>query len=67
MKPAKYYAVAVRKDDNELRELMNACLTKLMGSDKWKELIAKYIVEEQTESTVKTTANVTPVNTTAIV
>ena len=67
----EYYAVAVRKDDNDLRELMNAGLTELMNSDKWKELIAKYIVEEQTEPTVAptanetVTANVTPVNTTA--
>lgn len=67
----EYYAVAVRKDDNDLRELMNAGLTELMNSDKWKELIAKYIVEEQTEPTVAptanetVTANVTPVNTAA--
>ncbi|MCZ0861867.1 transporter substrate-binding domain-containing protein [Methanocorpusculum vombati] len=67
----EYYAVAVRKDDNDLRELMNAGLKDLMASEKWKELIAQYIVEDAAEPTVEPTANgtvvanTTPVNTTA--
>jgi polar amino acid transport system substrate-binding protein len=69
----EFYAVAVRKDDNDLRELMNAGLTELMASEKWNELIAQYIVEDETEPTVEPTvnetvvANTTPVNTTATV
>ncbi|MDV0440893.1 transporter substrate-binding domain-containing protein [Methanorbis furvi] len=43
----EFYGVAVRKDDNELRETMNAGLTKLMSSEKWNELIQKYIITEE--------------------
>ncbi|MCZ9312334.1 MAG: transporter substrate-binding domain-containing protein [Methanocorpusculum sp.] len=65
----EYYAVAVRKDDNDLRELMNAGITELMASEKWKQLIGQYIVEDVVEPTVNETvvATTTPVNTTATV
>lgn len=43
----EYYAVAVRKDDNELRELMTAGLTELMASEKWNELVKKDIITEE--------------------
>ncbi|HJJ98823.1 MAG TPA: ABC transporter substrate-binding protein [Methanocorpusculum sp.] len=36
------YAVAVRKDDNDLCDLINAGLTELKASEKWKELTAQY-------------------------
>ncbi|HJK08600.1 MAG TPA: transporter substrate-binding domain-containing protein [Methanocorpusculum sp.] len=63
----EYYAVAVRKDDNDLRELMNEGLTELMASDKWDELIAQYIVEDVAEPTVEPTTNETVVeNVTAV-
>ena len=63
----EYYAVAVRKDDNDLRELMNEGLTELMASDKWDELIAQYIVEDVAEPTVEPTTNETIVeNVTAV-
>lgn len=38
------YAVAMRKDDTELHALINEGLEKLMASDKWDELLQKYMV-----------------------
>ncbi|MDV0443288.1 transporter substrate-binding domain-containing protein [Methanorbis rubei] len=43
----EFYGVAVRKDDNELRATMDVGLAKLMASDKWTELIQKYIITDE--------------------
>lgn len=55
----EYYGVAVRKDDNDLRELMNEGLTELMASKKWNELIAEFLVTETVEPTGNATGNST--------
>ncbi|MDD3622342.1 MAG: ABC transporter substrate-binding protein [Methanofollis sp.] len=39
------YGVAVRKDDNELRAIINEGLDKLMNSPKWEELKQEYKME----------------------
>ena len=39
------YGVAMRNGDTELHTLINNGLTKLMASEKWNELLAKYIIE----------------------
>ncbi|MCX6090791.1 MAG: transporter substrate-binding domain-containing protein [Candidatus Atribacteria bacterium] len=36
------YAIAARKEDKELKEILNEGLKKLMASPKWEELIKKY-------------------------
>ncbi|WP_024821208.1 MULTISPECIES: ABC transporter substrate-binding protein [Aminobacterium] len=36
------YAVAIRKEDSDLKELINTGLDRLMSSPKWNELKAKY-------------------------
>ncbi|MDK2897656.1 MAG: polar amino acid transport system substrate-binding protein [Candidatus Atribacteria bacterium] len=36
------YAIAVRKEDTELKNMLNQGLEKLMSSPKWEELIQKY-------------------------
>ena len=38
------YGVAMRNGDTELHTLINNGLTKLMASEKWNELLAKYII-----------------------
>jgi polar amino acid transport system substrate-binding protein len=38
------YGIAVRKGDTELRQMMNSGIAKLQTSEKWQELIDKYIV-----------------------
>jgi len=38
------YGVAMRNDDTELHEIMNRGLAELMFSDKWDELLNKYII-----------------------
>lgn len=40
------YAVAMRNGDTDLQAIINDGLTKLMASDKWNELQAKYMIEE---------------------
>jgi polar amino acid transport system substrate-binding protein len=44
-KSGMQYGYAVRKEDAELLEALNEGLRKLMASDKWKELVAKYELE----------------------
>ncbi|HJJ30271.1 MAG TPA: transporter substrate-binding domain-containing protein [Methanocorpusculum sp.] len=39
------YGVAMRKDDTKLHALMNDGIAKLMASDKWDELLSKYLIE----------------------
>ncbi|KUG20925.1 extracellular solute-binding protein, family 3 [hydrocarbon metagenome] len=39
------YAIAVRKEDTELLEMLNEGLDRLMRSSKWQELIRKYGLE----------------------
>ncbi len=39
------YGVALRKGDAELEKIVNDGLTKLMASEKWNELLKKYIIE----------------------
>ena len=39
------YGVGVRKEDQELKALLNEGITKLKSSPKWDELIAKYFTE----------------------
>ena len=41
------YGVAMRNEDTELQEIINAGIADLMASDKWTELLNKYIVEEE--------------------
>lgn len=60
----EYYGVAVRKDDNDLRELMNEGLTELMASEKWNELIAEFLVTEMAEPTIESTTAVPTSNST---
>ena len=44
------YGVAMRNEDTELQDIINAGLEDLMASDKWTELLEKYIiVDESTE------------------
>ena len=40
------YAVAMRNEDTELQDIINAGLADLMASDKWTELLNKYIIED---------------------
>lgn len=40
------YGVAMRNGDTELQALINDGLTKLMASEKWNELLAKYDMKE---------------------
>ncbi|MEA1940535.1 MAG: transporter substrate-binding domain-containing protein, partial [Candidatus Caldatribacteriota bacterium] len=39
------YGVAVRKEDTELKEILNEGIKKLLKSQKWDELIIKYFSE----------------------
>jgi polar amino acid transport system substrate-binding protein len=39
------YGVAMRNGDTELQAKMNDGITKLMASEKWNELLAKYLIE----------------------
>jgi len=39
------YGVAMRNSDTELQTLVNDGLAKLMASEKWNELLAKYLIE----------------------
>ncbi|MEA1963755.1 MAG: basic amino acid ABC transporter substrate-binding protein [Candidatus Aerophobetes bacterium] len=45
IKTGEIYGYAVRKEDKELKRMLNEGLRKLMKSDKWDELIAKYMVK----------------------
>jgi len=45
IKTGEEYGVAVRKEDKELKEMLNEGITRLKKSPKWDELIAKYFTE----------------------
>ncbi len=45
IKTGEEYGVAVRKEDQELKELLNEGIAKLKKSAKWDELIAKYLTQ----------------------
>jgi len=45
IKTGEAYAVAVRKEDTELKEMLNEGIKKLLKSSKWDELITKYFSE----------------------
>jgi len=45
IKTGEIYGYAVRKEDKELKEMLNEGLRRLMKSPKWDELIAKYMVK----------------------
>jgi len=45
IKTGEEYGVAVRKEDQELKALLNEGIAKLKKSDKWDELIAKYLTK----------------------
>ena len=45
IKTDEIYAVGVRKEDKELKALLDEGITKLRKSPKWDELIAKYLVK----------------------
>ena len=45
IKTGEKYGVAVRKEDKELKALLDEGITKLLKSDKWDELIIKYFIE----------------------
>jgi len=40
------YGVAMRNEDTELQDIINAGIEDLMASDKWTELLNKYIITE---------------------
>jgi polar amino acid transport system substrate-binding protein len=40
------YGVAMRNEDVELHEIINAGIADLMASDKWDELLLKYVIVE---------------------
>jgi polar amino acid transport system substrate-binding protein len=40
------YGVAMRDEDVELHEIINAGIADLMASDKWDELLLKYVIVE---------------------
>ena len=42
------YGVAMRNEDTELHEIMNTGIAALMASEKWNELLSKYIIIEET-------------------
>jgi len=46
IKTGEEYGVAIRKDDNELLDLINEGLKRIMRSPKWEELKAKYFQSE---------------------
>jgi len=45
IKTGEEYGVAVRKEDQELKELLNEGIAKLKKSAEWDELIAKYLTQ----------------------
>jgi len=45
IKTGEVYGVAVRKEDKELKDMLNEGITRLKKSPKWDELIAKYFTE----------------------
>ncbi|MBU4227615.1 transporter substrate-binding domain-containing protein [bacterium] len=45
IKTGEKYGVALRKEDKELKALLDEGITKLKKSDKWDELIIKYFIE----------------------
>jgi len=45
IKTDEIYAVGIRKEDTELKALLDEGITKLRKSPKWDELIAKYLVK----------------------
>jgi len=45
IKTDEIYAVGIRKEDKELKALLDEGITKLRKSPKWDELIAKYLVK----------------------
>lgn len=45
IKTGEEYGVAVRKEDKELKEMLNEGITRLKKSPKWDELIDKYFTE----------------------
>jgi len=45
IKTGEEYGVAVRKEDKELKEMLNEGINRLKKSPKWDELIAKYFTE----------------------
>ncbi|GAI49141.1 unnamed protein product, partial [marine sediment metagenome] len=44
-KTGEAYGIAVRKEDKELKVLLNEGIAKLKKSTKWDELIIKYFSE----------------------
>lgn len=46
IKTGEEYAVALRKEDTELRKMINEGLEKLMASPKWEELKTKYDMQK---------------------
>lgn len=46
IKTGEEYAVAIRKEDAELRNMINEGLAKLMASPKWEELKTKYEMQK---------------------
>ncbi|MDR3280250.1 MAG: ABC transporter substrate-binding protein [Synergistaceae bacterium] len=46
IKTGEEYAVAIRKEDTELKKMINEGLSRLMASPKWEELKAKYEMQK---------------------
>ncbi|MCL2460934.1 MAG: ABC transporter substrate-binding protein [Euryarchaeota archaeon] len=51
------YGVAMRNEDTELHEIINAGIIELMVSDKWDELLSKFIIEEDVVEIVDETVD----------
>jgi len=46
IKTGEYFGVAVRKEDTELKDLLDEGIRRLQKSSRWEELINKYLVEQ---------------------